>query len=236
MANGEGLSKYEGTSTGDLWKIYESLHEVNPKTGVNKPRSRERTIRLKHRKPLVDIIRDELGKDSDGLPAESLDHVKGESAKKKKAEAILTKLVHLHYKTDFGESVKKPDSRKIDEILQLAGIQGGHYQLVKDIMDAENLAYDQLPQDSNLRRLMDYVSAYKHRDGHIIAEIKQELAKPERQDDLKRSAGQTMDRIFKATAGAGDVFGAHQVYLTEKLHDYQVQRETTAAKPAKKAA
>ena len=167
MPNGEGvLPQYEGKSTEKLWEEYSGYHEVDPKKKVNKPQEREKKVRH-HRKPLTQIIDETLGKDSEGKQRESLDHVESEAQKKKHAAAIVTKIAHEHYKTD-DTNAKRPNEDRIRQFLQLSGANVTYEDLLKHIMDLPDLRYDQLPEQSPLKRIIDYTSTYKVPEGRKI--------------------------------------------------------------------
>lgn len=232
MPNGEGVvPQYEGKSTKQLWEEFAGYHEVDAKKGVNKPQERERRIRHR-RKPLTQIIDETLGKDSEGKQRESLDHVKSEAEKKKHAAAIVTKIAHAHYKTDDPDA-KKPNEDRIRQFLQLSGANVTYEDLLKHIMDLPDLRYDQLPEQSPLRRIIDYTSLYKVPEGRKIELLRQYLSRPEHREGLAKLLGAEVGTEFKPTADADDMFAVHRAQVAEEGHRYVLQRETTYAKPKK---
>lgn len=237
MPNGDEeavVPEYEGKSTQQLWDTYSGFHEIDAKKEINRPAQREKRVR-RHRKPLTQIIEETLGTDNEGNANENLDHVKSETAKKKKAAAIITKIAHAHYKTD-DPSVKKPDEDRIRQFLQISGANVTYESLLKHIMDLPDLRYDTLQEDDPLRRIIDYTSSYKVPEGRKIELLRQYLSNPEHREGLANLLGDTVDKKIKPSATPAEMFLEHRAYVTEKLRDYQLKRETTSSAPKKKAA
>ena len=237
MADDKGiLPEYEGKPTGELWKEYASLHEINPEKRINKVRAREKKLRH-HRKSLTQIIDSELGKDKEGQQNESLEHIESERAKKEKAASIIAKIAHEHYKTD-DKNAKKPDVRQIRRYLQEVGLQAtgqplNYEDVIKAVMNAGDLRYEGLSDEHPLKQMLDQTSLYKHPEGYKITHLQRTLSRPEHQEGLRKLIGGEVEKEFKTAATPIEMFREHQAHVTELDHKYGLTRETTYAKPRK---
>jgi hypothetical protein len=209
--------EYEGKTTGELTEEYDSLHEIDIDKRINKPLKRERRLR-RHRKSLTQIIDDTLGKDDEGNQHENFEHL-SEAQAAEKSKSILTKLAHDFYKIDDGHA-GKPNVNRVRQFLQLAGVNATYEDVIKEFRNMPDLRYDALPQNSNIRRIIDYVSRQKDTEGRKINLLQQYLTRPEHTEGLTKYVKGKTGIAFHPSATPIDKLDVHAQHVQQQMQKY----------------
>lgn len=222
------LPEYDSKTTKELWDIYSSFHEINPEKKINKPRDRDKRVRI-HRKPLTKIIEDTLGEDNENL--ESFE----EREAKQKASDMIAKIAYSHLK-GIDSKAKPPTEEGVREFLQKSGVDISYEDLLKQIMNASNLTYEQLENSApHLKRIIDYTASYKDTEGKKIEILQQYLGRPEHHEGLREHAGKALSKEYNATSTPQEIFGQYQGHIQSKVQEYELDKKTTFSKSVKKS-
>tara|TARA_B100000315_G_C14386116_1_gene499734 strand:- start:106 stop:798 length:693 start_codon:yes stop_codon:yes gene_type:complete len=225
MADEGVIPEYEGKGPDELFGIYKGFHEINPDKRINKPRARERRVR-KHRRPLTEIV--------EGYFAENQDSFEGlsEGESKKRAAAIITKIAHAHYKSKDANA-KKPTEDQVREFLQEAGIDATYEDVIKQVMNATDLRYDNLQNTAaHLKSIIDFTALYKDGEGRKIALLQQRLTRPENQEGLRKLVGAETKRRYHPSATPGEILGEYQDTVEILNTKYDMKRPKTHSRAA----
>ncbi len=215
------------TLTKELWDEYTGLHYIDPVKRVNEPRKRDKRVK-KHRVKLEGIIAKELG-DNDSF--ESME----EKEALEMSSNIVTKLVYEYEKSvnpgiEHEQLKKQVNEKRIRTVLKEAGIES-YEELLKNMMDSEDLSYDKLAQDSPLRRLIDYVALSKDKDGLRIQDLHRSLSDIKHFNKLRELAGEHLGPAYNESASPTHIFQDFGLHVQSQDLAYAKQRKTTYRSP-----
>ncbi len=217
---------YQDKPTGELWGRYQELNHIDPEARVHKPREREKRVQ-KHTETLAEKVEAMIGEDTENI---------GEEEAKKKSAKVISHLVYEGKKA-LEPDAKFPDDENIRQYLQEAGINASFEDLLEETMNtmysAGRVKHSELPEGSNLKKLIEYVASTKDSEGKEIALLQQTLARYEHFPTLKELVSESVSTPghkvkFFPTAKPADIFQTYAKHLNKKNAEYDAYTKSTA--------